>query len=225
MASFARRAILAAAVLGCCALGPRAAVADLPSYATGDETIRGTIVALTGKYALTLQDERGFEDSVTLRDGTAIGPAGLTLQPGDTVTILGHAAGTTFEADAINVDDAEGSSGYTDASGGSYYLGPYAANSYPPYVMTYGGGVYGYFPGGYYPGGFPPCCFPPGFIIVTPTQNSPGHNPGAPVVGRPVLVPHPPVLRPRGPVTTPTHQQPPSHSGGGTRSSGTSGHR
>jgi len=216
MGSFAFRAILAATVLGCSVSTSRVALAGVPSYATTDETIRGTIVALTGKYALTLQDERGFMDSVTLHDGTVIGPTGVTLQTDEAVTIVGHAAGSTFVADEIDVDGTDAGSSYGDAAGGNYYLGPYAADTYPPYVITYGGGVYGYFPGGYYPGGFSPCCFGPGIIIVTPPQNRSAHSVVTPVLAHPLPIGHQPILRPRGPVLAPARQAAPSggHSGG-----------
>jgi hypothetical protein len=75
-----------------------------PSYATpsGDEQIRGSIAAVTGKYTLQLRDERGFIDNVALHPGTIINPTGLKLMPGMPVTIVGHNAGGTFAANQID---------------------------------------------------------------------------------------------------------------------------
>jgi hypothetical protein len=88
--------------------GPAAAqsapLAAVPSYATssGDETIRGTISAIPGKYELQLRDERGFIDNVALHQGTIINPTGVTLQTGMQVTVVGANAGATFNANEID---------------------------------------------------------------------------------------------------------------------------
>jgi hypothetical protein len=75
-----------------------------PSYATpsGDEQIRGSIVAITGKYAIQVRDDRGFIDNVTLHQGTIINPTGLTLATGMPVTISGKNAGVSFAAEQID---------------------------------------------------------------------------------------------------------------------------
>jgi hypothetical protein len=93
-----------------------------PSYATTEEHIRGRISSFDGKYTLEVRDDRGFIDNVTLHDGTIINPTGLRLAVGQSVTVLGHNAGKTFEANEIDT--------------------PYA---------NYGAAFYGYAPYGYYP--------------------------------------------------------------------------
>jgi hypothetical protein len=89
-----------------CAIGSLAASADTPSYANpampGTDTIRGTIAAVNGKYNISVRDERGFIDNVTLHDGTIINPTGLTLAPGQTVTIDATANGQTLMANEID---------------------------------------------------------------------------------------------------------------------------
>jgi hypothetical protein len=98
------------AALGLFSAGP-AAAQQAPSYATAppsyataqtDETIRGTIRSINGQYNISVRDERGFIDNVSLHQGTIINPTGLTLAPGQRVTILGHADGRTFAANEID---------------------------------------------------------------------------------------------------------------------------
>jgi hypothetical protein len=76
----------------------------VPSYASGssDETIRGTIAAINGPFNISVRDERGFIDNVNLHQGTIINPTGLTLAPGQTVTILGHNDGAALSANEID---------------------------------------------------------------------------------------------------------------------------
>jgi hypothetical protein len=83
---------------------PPAPPVATPSYATpsGEEQIRGSITAVTGKYTLQVRDDRGFIDNVTLHQGTIINPTGLTLATGMPVTISGKNAGTTFTANQID---------------------------------------------------------------------------------------------------------------------------
>ncbi len=73
-----------------------------PSYAHGEESVRGRIASIDGKYNLTVRDDRGYVDSITLHDGTVINPRGLRLAPGQAVTIYGHNAGRTFAANEID---------------------------------------------------------------------------------------------------------------------------
>jgi hypothetical protein len=133
----------------------RVAVADpsaLPSYATapvGEETIHGRVASVVDKYKLTVDDERGFVDDVTLHDGTVINPTGVTLEPGQPVTIVGHADGRTFAANEIDVPPGDTADyGYDDG-----YAAPYP---YPP-AYPYWYGPWGYDPGiafGFYGGGY-----------------------------------------------------------------------
>lgn len=73
-----------------------------PSYAIRQETIKGRISSFDGKYQLTVRDERGYLDRVSLRDGTIINPTGLRLVAGMTVTIVGRTAGNAFVAYEID---------------------------------------------------------------------------------------------------------------------------
>ena len=160
------------AALACAAfLGgfPIASFADRPSYAQsgpGDETISGTIYQVTGRYTLTLEDDRGFIDNVSLHNGTVITPSGLGLGSGQIATMTGHTSGKTFEADEIDVDPSSISSGQAVLPGGDYATavngGDYPAYAFgydPTYSSGvlyfgqtyYGGGGY-YAPNGYYPG-------------------------------------------------------------------------
>jgi len=112
----------AVAALGVCAAPAAAQPTDVPSYATGEESVRGRIASFDGKYNLQLRDDRGFLDNVTLHDGTIINPTGLRLFSGQAVTILGHNNGKTFEANEIDT--------------------PYGRYGRPLYA--YGYGPYGY---------------------------------------------------------------------------------
>jgi hypothetical protein len=131
-----RAALVAAVALAACGLSftpATAQPAQLPSYATGEETIRGRIAAVDGKYHLQLRDERGFIDSVTLHDGTIINPTGLRLTPGQSVRIMGHSSGYSFAANEIDT--------------------PYARYGYPVCA-------YGYLPYAYYPYPYPYRAYP-----------------------------------------------------------------
>jgi hypothetical protein len=79
-----------------------AAPPPMPSYAAGEEHIRGRIASIDGKYQITVHDDRGFVDTVTLHDGTVINPTGLRLSPGQSVMVLGHNAGRSFAANEID---------------------------------------------------------------------------------------------------------------------------
>ncbi len=119
---------------------PDAALAPpppLPSYATGEESIRGRIAAITGKYALQVRDNRGFLDNVSLHDGTVINPTGLRLAPGQSVVVLGHNSGKTFEANEIDTPYAF-RGGYP-----AYVYGPYPY-AYPSFAIGIGTGPYRY---------------------------------------------------------------------------------
>jgi hypothetical protein len=134
-----------------CAIGPLAANAETPSFANpaiaGTDTIRGTIASVNGKYSISVRDERGFIDNVSLHDGTIINPTGLTLATGEAVTIDGTANGPTFIANEIDTP-------YT------YYAYPYAGYSYgypgPVFGVGFGFGDRGHagFHGGGFHGGF-----------------------------------------------------------------------
>ena len=126
------RSFTVVAVLASCS---SVAAATLPSYATNEETIKGTIASVSGNHHISVRDDRGFVDEVTLHDGTVINPTGLKLAPGLTVTILGRNAGSSFSANEIDTP-------YSERSGVTY--------AYPYLVDGAFGAPYGYgYPGGY----------------------------------------------------------------------------
>ncbi|HEV3091182.1 MAG TPA: hypothetical protein VGX91_07015 [Candidatus Cybelea sp.] len=146
---FSRTAVsaaLAAAVL-CLALpGPAGAQESVPGYGTQpvpgygtpvahQEQIKGVLTGFDGTYTVYMRDDRGFDDHVSLHQGTMINPTGIKLVEGMRVTMWGNANGSTFEAYRIDVG---GGGGYYPDSSGYGYGG-------------YGGYGYG---GGYYPGGY-----------------------------------------------------------------------
>jgi hypothetical protein len=101
----------------------------MPSYATGEESVHGTVSGFDGKYDLTVRDQRGFTDNVQLHDGTVINPTGLRLASGMTVTIYGHADGSHFVANEVDTPYHH-----------SYAYGPYPYpyyGSYPYYGYPY----------------------------------------------------------------------------------------
>jgi len=116
----------------------------VPSYATHEDVIRGSVAGFDGKYSLSVRDERGYLDNVTLREGTIINPTGLRLAVGMNVTIRGFAQAHTFVANQIDTP-------YTiDPPANPDYAAPYAYAPYPAYYGGYGGygGYYGYgYPG------------------------------------------------------------------------------
>ena len=126
---------------------PASANAGQPSYATGGpspEAIKGTIFQITGRYTLTLEDERGFEDSITLRAGTIITPTGLALGAGQVATLTGHTDGKTFDADEIDIDPATISTGQTLLPASDYSSTVGDPGAYPAYAFGFAGyGMYG----------------------------------------------------------------------------------
>jgi len=119
------------------AVGPLAANAQAPSYALNPATtITGTVASVNGKYAISVRDDRGFIDNVSLHDGTIINPTGLTLAPGEQVTIEGSPAGGTFVADEINTPYS---------SYAAYPYPGYAARPYPAVSLGIGFGFGGGF--------------------------------------------------------------------------------
>jgi hypothetical protein len=100
------KALVAAAFAGAVGLVSMlpAAAQPTPSYAAGaaDERIQGTIAAINGPYDISVRDSRGFLDNVTLHQGTIINPTGLTLAPGQSVTISGINQGGAFAANEID---------------------------------------------------------------------------------------------------------------------------
>jgi hypothetical protein len=164
--------ILAAAFAGTLAFGVAAvplgvSAQGVPSYgqpASADETIHGRITAIQGPYAIVVLDDRGFLDTVSLRQGTIINPRGLRLAVGMEVTIAGYNAGTSFAA--VEIDVPSGSEGPAPAD----YAG-YGDSGYYDYGLAaaYGLGV-GFF-------------IPPEAVIPV--------GPSAPATGAPRYIEHP----------------------------------
>jgi hypothetical protein len=112
---------------------PGAALAqNVPSYGTPaarQEVIHGTVTGFDGAYTVYMRDDRGYNDSVTMHQGTIINPTGIRLVEGMRVSIWGYADGPTFDAYQIEV-----------AGGGPYYAGYYG------YPYPYYGYAYPYYP-------------------------------------------------------------------------------
>lgn len=105
---------------------------DVPSYArpaahSDEESIRGRIESIDGKYVLQVRDDRGYVDNVMMHQGTIINPTGISLAPGMSVTILGYNRGRYFDANEIDTP-------YTVS-----YAYPYPVYPYPyPYYYPPG---------------------------------------------------------------------------------------
>jgi hypothetical protein len=110
-----------------------AAAELVPSYATGstDETIRGTVASVSGQYNIAVRDERGFVDNISLHRGTIINPKGLMIAPGESVTIVGSAQGSTFVANEIDTPYQEFDIAQIYPAYG-YYGYPYGGYGYGP---------------------------------------------------------------------------------------------
>jgi hypothetical protein len=115
-----KRFFTSALIVAALAAPLAAQAADAPSYASasGEETVHGQISSINGKYGLTVRDNRGFVDNVTMHQGTIINPTGFQLEPGMRVTIVGHADGGTFAANEIDTPVQ-----YVDVAY-PYYAGP-----------------------------------------------------------------------------------------------------
>ena len=97
---------------------------------------------------MQLRDDRGYVDTVHLKQGTLIEPTGLRLSEGMSVTIYGEPQGRAFLA--TEIDTPYHQSGYSYAGYGGW--GPYYG-----YPYGFGGwGGYGFVPGWYGPGYFGP---------------------------------------------------------------------
>lgn len=96
-----------------------------PGYATTEQTIKGRVTVINGTY-MEIADTNGYIDRVELHQGTIINPTGIRLEPGMTVTIIGHASGNKFLANEIDTP---------------YHYSAYAPYPYYPYPY-YGPPVY-----------------------------------------------------------------------------------
>jgi hypothetical protein len=133
--------VLAAAAVPAGTFAQTAAADAPPSYARpstvpGDEAIHGRIASFDGAYNLQVSDDRGFIDSVQLRQGTIINPTGIRLASGMRVTVHGVNRGSVFAANEIDTPYQSYGAAYGPVPVyGSLY-------PYPPYPYPYP--VYGY---------------------------------------------------------------------------------
>jgi hypothetical protein len=90
------------------ALGAALALAPLGAFAqtAGPETVHGTIASYDGASNLTLNDDRGFVDTIHVDPQTAVNANGTQLRPGMTVTIVGVNRGNALAATEIDVEGA-----------------------------------------------------------------------------------------------------------------------
>jgi hypothetical protein len=116
----------------------------VPSYGTPSQTpgyayhekIQGTLIGFDGQYIVYMRDGRGYDDHITLHQGTIINPTGIRLVEGMQVTMYGQANGPTFDAYRVDVSPPR-YYGYPPAYGYPYYGG----GGYPGY---YGGVPWGW---------------------------------------------------------------------------------
>jgi hypothetical protein len=150
--------VMCVAMLNLAAYLPVQADEKLPSYArqnqtNAEETLHGHIASIPGKFHLELQDKRGFVDTVELHQGTIINPTGLSLAPGMSVTILGYAHGSVFEANQIDTPYTASYNYVPDYI--PYYDYGYPVGAYPAWgwgantIYGPGFGGYGWYGGGY----------------------------------------------------------------------------
>ncbi|HEX3458015.1 MAG TPA: hypothetical protein VHR97_08695, partial [Candidatus Baltobacteraceae bacterium] len=118
--------------------GPRPSYAlPEPTYAQKDY-IRGTLNGFDGQWIVYMHDSHGYNDHISLHQGTVINPTGTRLVEGMQVVVYGYSDHGTYQANRVDV------------------LNWQAFTPYPGYNVGYGSG-YGYGYGGYpYYGGFYP---------------------------------------------------------------------
>lgn len=163
---------LAALVLPSVANAQAAPAGALPSYAhpaAQHEQITGTVSSFDGKYVLVLNDDRGYLDTVQLRDGTIINPTGLRLIEGMRLTVTGFTSGKTFVALQIDTPysmtsaippDAPAYYDYGTTTAYPYYSGypGYYGAYYPWYYPLAGFGLGLAFSAAFFYGGYYGCC-------------------------------------------------------------------
>ena len=111
-----------------------------PNYAT-QQGIKGVVTAFDGQWVVYMHDDKGYEDHITLHQGTIINPTGIRLIEGMRITVYGYADGPTYQANRVDV-------AY------SPYSPYYGYGGYPNPYYGYGYG-YGGYPYPYYGWGWP----------------------------------------------------------------------
>jgi hypothetical protein len=67
------------------------------------ETISGRVASIDDSGNMDVNDDRGYIDSVQLRQGTVINPPGTRLMPGMVIRILGVNRGNVFAANKVDI--------------------------------------------------------------------------------------------------------------------------
>jgi hypothetical protein len=98
---FGSRARSALGALACAAaLGAPLGASAQPF---SDEHVSGVVQSFDGQERLTLRDDRGYIDDVSLGEQTRITPEGARLTPGARIRITGYNGGKWLDATAIEV--------------------------------------------------------------------------------------------------------------------------
>ncbi len=136
--------------------GQQPSYAQQPTYAQPSpppyghqDSIKGTVSAFDGQWIVYMHDDRGYNDHITLHQGTIINPTGIKLLEGMKVTIYGYADGPTFQATRIDVAYSPYSPYYGADGNPAYGDGGYGYYPNAGYGYGYGGSPYGYGYGGY----------------------------------------------------------------------------
>lgn len=131
------------------------AAVTIPLSATAqpfsDEHVQGVVISFDGQERLTLRDDRGYVDDVSLGYETRISPEGTRIVPGMRLALTGYNGGKWFDATAIQVL-AGGSAPPSDtpsyAQPSEAYDAPYGyaapVYAYPVPVYAYPVPVYAY---------------------------------------------------------------------------------
>ncbi len=134
--------LVAAATLAVVPLAAPAQPVNSPA-----ETIDGTIRSVQNANHISLNDDRGFIDDVTIRTNAGVAPSGLRLVPGQRVRLTGSADRGTFVAENVtslapSYASAEAAAAYTIPA---YYPAPfypapliYPAPVYRPFPVSIG---------------------------------------------------------------------------------------
>src|ERR1700758_4773108 len=95
-----------------------------------DEHVQGVVQSVDGEEHLTLRDDRGFIDDVSLGDQTRVTPQGTRVAPGMRVAITGYNGGKWLDATAITIVANEAvpppnnAPSYAQSNGGPGYQYP-----------------------------------------------------------------------------------------------------
>jgi len=126
--------------------GPRPSYAlPEPTYAQKDY-IRWTLNGFDGQWIVYMHDAHGYNDHISLHQGTVINPTGTRLVEGMQVVVYGYSDHGTYQANRIDVLNWQAFTPYPGYNVGYGYGYGYGYGGYPYY-----GGFYPGFYGGWYP--------------------------------------------------------------------------